>query len=218
MTSTRVEMTERTRLRRRRDRGRYEREVIDAILDATPLCHVGYVIEGRPAVTPTLQWREGDRVYWHGSSASRALRAAEGAEVCLTVSLLDGLVLARSAFHHSANYRAVMLYGRATPVADAELKRQRLQSFVEKLYPGRWKQLRPITDRELRATTVLALPIEEASAKVREGQPVDSEEDYAWPVWAGVLPVRFALGPPQPDPRNLPGVSEPQGIRELAMG
>ncbi len=209
MASSQLDVTERTRLRRRHQRGHFDRETIHAILDVTPLCHVGYLIEGRPSVTPTLQWREGEAVYWHGSSASRALRASGGMDVCLTVSLLDGLVLARSAFHHSANYRSVMLFGRATEVADPALKAAKLRTFIERLYPGRWDALRPITDQELKATTVLALPIAEASAKVRAGGPIDDEADHAWPVWAGVLPVRPVWGRPEADPRNPVGVPEP---------
>ena len=208
--TTRLEPTNRTRLRRRSERGRYEREAIDAILDATPLCHVGYLIEGRPAVTPTLQWRIGDRVYWHGSSASRALRASQDMQVCLTVSLLDGLVLARSAFHHSANYRSAMIFGTATRIDDRERKRELMQAFVERLYPGRWAELRPVTEQELRATAVLELPIDEASAKVGTGDPIDDEEDYAWPVWAGVVPVRQVVGPPVADARSPAAAAPPR--------
>jgi nitroimidazol reductase NimA-like FMN-containing flavoprotein (pyridoxamine 5'-phosphate oxidase superfamily) len=212
MPSQRLEVTERTRLRRRHQRGSYELETVYAILDATPLCSVGYVIDGKPTVTPTLQWRLGDTVYWHGSSASRALRAAEGMDVCLCVAQLDGLVLARSAFHHSANYRSVMLFGRATRVPD-ELKEEKLRAFIDGLYPGRWEALRPVTQQELKATTLLGLPIREASAKVRAGGVVDDEEDYAWPVWAGVLPVTTVLGAAEPDPRNLADVAEPPYLR-----
>lgn len=218
MAHDRLEVTERTRVRRLHQRGAYDRATIDAILDATPMCHVGYLVDGRPAVTPTFHWREGDRVYWHGSAASRALRAAEGAEVCLTVSLLDGLVLARSAFHHSANYRSVMIFGRAEKVSDPELKTARLRAFLEGLYPGRWSTLRPITDQELKATTVLSLPIEEASAKIRSGPPVDDEEDYALPIWGGVLPIRYAFDATQPDARNLEGVAEPGYARDRSLG
>ena len=211
-------VTERTRLRRAAKRGRYDRAAIDAILDATPLCHVGYMLDGRPAVTPTLQWREGDHVYWHGSSASRALRASAGLDVCLTVTMMDGLVLARSAFHHSANYRSVMLFGRAVTVADPAAKTARLRAFVEGLYPGRWDTLRPMTDQELKATTVLALPIAEASAKIRTGPPIDDEEDYALPIWSGVVPLDTVAGTPVPDPRNLPGVPLPDHVRALLSG
>jgi hypothetical protein len=218
MSSTQLQKTERTRLRRLHDRGHYDRDTVHSILDATPFCHVGYVIDGKPAVTPTFHWREGDRVYWHGSSASRALRASEGSEVCLTVSLLDGLVLARSGFHHSANYRSVMIFGEATRTTDPEAKLERLKNFIEGLYPGRWDSLRPVTAQELKATAVLSLPIDEASAKIRTGQPVDDEADYSLPIWAGVLPVRYAVGNPEPDPRNSDGVTEPPGLRDTKIG
>jgi len=209
--------SERARVRRLHERGHYDRATIDAILDAMPLCHVGIVAGGAPVVTPTLQWREGDHVYWHGSAASRMLRAAEGAEVCLTVSLLDGLVLARSAFHHSVNFRSVMLFGRAQKVADPADKAMRLRAFVEGLYPGRWETLRAITEQELKATTVLTMPIIEASAKVRTGAPIDDEEDYALPIWAGVVPVQLALLAPEPDPRNLPGIEAPEPLSALTL-
>ena len=201
--------TSRTTLRRRRDRGSFERDTIYKILDASPLCHVAYLLEGKPAVVATLQWREGDRVYWHGSTGSQALRAEGGSDVCLNVALFDGLVLARSAFHHSANYRSATIFGKAEVIDDFEMKREKLRNFVEGLYPGRWDRLRPIKDKELRATLVLSLPIDEASAKIRTGQPVDDEEDYSTPVWAGVVPIRQQLGVPEPDPRNLPGIEIP---------
>lgn len=213
-----IPMTERTRLRRNYDRGRFERETINAILDAMPLCHVGHVVDGKPAVTPTLQWREGGHVYWHGSSASRALRASEDCEVCLTVSLLDGLVLTRSAFHHSANYRSVMIFGRATKVVDPDVKAEKLRNFVEALYPGRWDMLRPMTQKEAKATTVLSLPIGEASAKVRSGGPIDDEADYVLPIWAGVIPIALTTGAPQPDPRNLPGIDMPEHACTVSLG
>jgi len=218
MPNDRLEVTERSRVRRLHTRGSYDRDVVYAILDATPLCHVGTVQGGRPVVTPTLQWREGDRVYWHGSSASRALRAARGREVCLTVSLLDGLVLARSAFHHSANYRSVMLFGTATEVADRDEKLARLRTFLEGLHPGRWEALRPIQEKELKATAVLWLPIREGSAKLRVGHAVDDEADYELPIWAGILPVVHGFGPPVPDPRNLAGVEEPASLRTAKLG
>lgn len=218
MTKAELERTERTRVRRMHERGRYDRETIHSILDATPLGHVGYLIDGKPAVTPTLHWREGCRVYWHGSSASRALRASEDGDVCLTVSLLDGLVLARSGFHHSANYRSVMVFGRASMVSEPDAKLERLKAFIEGLYPGRWDALRPVTEQELKATTVLWLPIEEASAKLREGGPVDDEADYALPIWAGVLPIRHTLGAPMPDSRLPDGVAEPHYLRNVKIG
>jgi len=210
--------TKRTRLKRAHKRGHYDRETINAILDATPLCHVGYLIDGKPAVTPTIQWREGDHVYWHGSSASRALRNAAGMDVCLTVSLIDGMVLARSAFHHSANYRSVMLYGTATKISDPAVKAEKFKIFVDTLFPGRWDMLRPMTDQEVKATTLLSLPIEEASAKIRAGGPVDDEEDYALPIWAGVVPILQVVGEPEPDPRNLPDLKVPAHASAYTIG
>jgi nitroimidazol reductase NimA-like FMN-containing flavoprotein (pyridoxamine 5'-phosphate oxidase superfamily) len=210
--------SERTRLRRVHDRGHYDKETIHAILDAGLLCHVGYVIDGAPYVTPTLHWREGDHVYWHGSSASRMLRhQGAGAEVCLTVSHLDGLVVARSGFHHSINYRSAMLFGTAHKVAGAD-KEARLKTFLEHVFPGRWDAIRPITDQELKATTVLGMAIDEASAKVRTGPPVDDEEDYALPIWAGVVPIRTVIGEPEPDDRVLDGVAAPDHLKHFVFG
>lgn len=209
-----LEPTDLSRLRLKPDRGSYDRDVIYAILDAQPHCHVGYVVDGRPVVTPTLQWRHDDRVYWHGSNASRALQRGAASPVCLTVSLLDGFVLARSAFHHSANYRAVQIFGRPEMVRDAAQKAAELEYFVEKFFPGRWATLRPMKAKEIKATTLLSLPIAEASAKARSGPPADDDEDYELPIWAGVLPVSLAVGEPQPDPRNLADLEAPDyGVR-----
>lgn len=204
--------SERTRAKRMHERASYDKPSLYAILDALPLAHVGYVLDGAPVVTPTLQWREGDHVYWHGSSASRLLRKCEGAQVCLTVSSLDGFVMARSGMHHSANYRSAMLFGAAQKIDDPDEKAERLKNFVDGLFPGRWDILRPATTQELKATTVLGMPIEEASAKVRTGPPGDDEEDYALPIWAGVIPVRTQILPLQPDPRNLDGLEPPDHI------
>lgn len=201
--------SERVRVRRVHERGAYDRETVDAILDAGYVCHVGYVIDGSPLVTPTMYWREGDHVYWHGSSASRMLRRTEGAEVCLTVTHVDGMVLARSAFHHSLNYRSVMLLGRATKVEDPAEKEARLRTFVDGLFPGRWSDLRPVTAQEIKATTVLAMPIAEASAKIRAGAPKDDEEDYDLPIWAGVVPLATVAGAPEPCDRLQPRVPAP---------
>ncbi len=198
-------VTDRTRLRRAHPRGHHDRATIDAILDSQPLCHVGYVMDGKPVVTPTLQWREGDHIYWHGSSASRAIRAAKGAEVCVTVSILDGFVMARSGFHHSVNSRSVMLFGRAELVPE----------MLETLFPGSTATLRPDRDQDIKATTILSLPITEASAKVRTGPPVDDEADYALPIWAGVIPVETRTLPPVPDPRNLEGVAVVRNFKYL---
>lgn len=206
-----------TRVRRLPDRGRYDRGTIDAILDAGFVCHVGFAIDGQPFVTPTSYWREGDYVYFHGSAASRMLRAVgtRGVRCCLTVTHADGLVLARAAFHHSINYRSVMLFGHAEPVKDDAAKRHALKSFVEHLFPGRWATLRPMTDAEVKGTSVLRLPIDEASAKVRTGGPKDDEADYALPIWAGVIPLAMVAEAPEPDPRLPPGVETPAHAREF---
>ena len=206
-------LSERTRVRRMGKRGDYDVATVHAILDAAPVCHVGYVVDGQPYVTPTAHWRDGDHVYWHGSSASRMLRTLEGGvDVCVTASLLDGLVLARSGFHHSMNYRAVMALGRAELVGGETAKLHALRAFSDRLVPGRWETLRPPTAQELKATTILRLKLDEASAKVRTGPPVDDEEDYALPVWAGVLPLSVVVGEPVPDPRLVPGTPVPDNI------
>jgi hypothetical protein len=203
--------SDRVRLRRKRERGSYDRAVIDAILDEALIAHLGIVDErGQPFVTPTLHARDGDLVYCHGSTASRTLRAlAAGAPACLTVSLIDGLVLARSAMHHSANYRSAMLIGQAAIVEGLEEKRAALQAIVEHIVPGRWRDVRPPTDSELKATSILAIPIDEASAKLRDGPPLDDEEDYALPAWAGVIPLASRASSPEPDPRLRAGIAPP---------
>ncbi|WP_454918265.1 pyridoxamine 5'-phosphate oxidase family protein [Xanthobacter sediminis] len=210
--------SERTRVKRYHHIARYEPETIHAILDAMPVCNVAYVHEGRPIVTPTLQWRDGARIYWHGSAASRMIRAVAGQEVCVTVSLFDGLVLARSAYNYNINHRSVMIFGKAEVVADPDEKRVQLQRLVDGFIPGQWDRLRPVTDKELKATTVLSLPITEASAKVRTGQPEDDAEDYAFPVWAGVVPVRLVVDPPVADPKNLPGLEMPPEVLSFRIG
>jgi nitroimidazol reductase NimA-like FMN-containing flavoprotein (pyridoxamine 5'-phosphate oxidase superfamily) len=204
----------RVRLRRKRERGSHERAAIDAILDEALISHLGFADEhGQPFVIPTLHARSGDVVYCHGSSASRTLRTlAAGAPACLTVSLLDGLVLARSAMHHSANYRSVMLLGRARPVQDEAEKLAAFEAIVEHIVPGRWDEVRPPTANEMKATAVLALPIDEASAKIRTGPPLDDEEDYELPVWAGVLPIGTDVGGPLPDPRLRDGIPVPAHV------
>jgi uncharacterized protein len=208
----------RVRVRRLHERGRYDAETINGILDSMPICHVGYVFEGTPYVTPTMQWREGGHIYWHGSSASRMLEAVDGAEVCVTVTIIDGLVLARSAFHHSANYRSVMVKGYAHKIIDKNEKEARLRSFVERMYPGRWEMLRPMNGQEFKATTVLSLPLNEASAKVRTGGPKDDEEDYALPIWAGVIPLKLEVFPPIEDDRNLAGLDPPAHVGQVTIG
>jgi nitroimidazol reductase NimA-like FMN-containing flavoprotein (pyridoxamine 5'-phosphate oxidase superfamily) len=199
------------RVRRRRERGRYEREVIDAILDEALVAHLGIAEEdGQPLVIPTLHARRGDIVYCHGSAASRTLRAlTDGAPACLTVTLLDALVLARSAMHHSANYRSVMLLGEAQIVEEPQEKLAALEAIVEHIVPGRWADVRWPTENELKATAVLALTIDEASAKVRSGPPLDDEEDYAMDVWAGVIPFASEPLEVQADPRLRAGIVPP---------
>jgi len=189
----------RTRVKRIHDRAAYDRETLHAVLDAGMLCHVGYMFDGYPVVTPTLYWREGDAIYWHGSSASRALRASEDLEVCLTVTHLDGLVLARSAFHHSANYRSAMIFGTARLVTGDAEKLARLEAMMDGLYPGRWNALRPVSPQELKATRILWMPLDEASVKIRTGGPVDDEEDMGDDVWAGVVPFRIGFDAAVPD-------------------
>jgi uncharacterized protein len=210
--------TERTRVKRLSKRAKYDAETVHAILDATPICNVGYVFNGAPFVTPTLQWREGDHVYWHGSSASRMLESCEDAEVCLAVSIIDGFVMARAAFNHSCNYRSLMAFGTARKVNDPAEKEQRLRNFTEALWPGRWDMLRQMTAQELKATTVLSLKLDEVSAKVRTGPPGDDEEDYALPIWAGVIPVRQQVMAPVDDPRLIPGLTPPDHITDFEIG
>lgn len=194
--------TARTTLRRLPQRGAFDRESINQILDEGFICHVGFAVEGQPFVIPTGYARVGDRLLIHGSQASRMLRAlGQGIEVCVTVTLIDGLVLARSAFHHSMNYRSVVVFGRPIVVEEREEKVAALRALSEHMIPGRWDNVREPNERELQLTTVLSLPLDEASAKVRTGPPLDDEEDYELPVWAGVIPLRLVAGTPIPDPR-----------------
>ncbi len=196
----------------------YDAATIYAILDAMPMCSVGYVHEGRPVVTPTMQWRDGNRIFWHGSSASRMLRAVESQEVCVSVSITDALVLARSAYNYNLNHRSVMVFGTAVKVTDPDEKRAQLARFVNNVIPGQWDRLRPVTEKELKATTLMSLEVTEASAKLRTGHTEDDEEDYAFPVWAGLLPVRFQIGAPVADPRNLAGVDMPADVLKFRLG
>jgi nitroimidazol reductase NimA-like FMN-containing flavoprotein (pyridoxamine 5'-phosphate oxidase superfamily) len=210
--------SERTRVKRLNKRAKYDAETVHGILDAMPICHVGYMFNGAPYVTPTLQWREGSRVYWHGSSASRMLEACEDAQVCLTVTILDGFVMARAAFNHSCNYRSVMAFGTARKLTDAAQKEQSLKAFTEGLWPGRWDMLRKMTAQELKATTVLSMELDEASAKIRSGPPGDDEADYSLPIWAGVIPVRQELLAPADDPRLLAGLAPPRHVTDFRIG
>jgi len=195
--------TEHTQVKRLPKRGKYDRETVHAILDAAFVCHVGFSVEGQPYVIPTNYGRSGDTVYLHGSAASRMLRTlSEGVPVCVTVTLVDGLVLARSAFHHSVNYRSVVMLGAARLVEDPAEKMEALRLFTEHVMKGRWNEVRWPTEQEMKATTVLALPLEEVSAKVRTGGPVDDEADYTLPVWAGVLPLEMVPKEPIADPQR----------------
>ena len=206
--SSTLTATDRTHLKRMPKRGVFDRDAIYRILDEGFVCHVAFVVEGQPFAIPTGYARVGDAVYLHGSAASRMLRSlGAGIPVCVTVTLVDGLVLARSAFHHSVNYRSVVLLGQARLVTEAAEKTAALRAFTNHVVPGRWEELRPVTAQELLGTSVLVLPIEEASAKVRTGPPVDDEEDLGWPVWAGVVPLALHVGVPVPDDHVRPGTA-----------
>ena len=192
--------TGRTQVKRLPKRAVYDQDEVFAILDEGLLCHVGFAVEGQPYVIPTGYARRGQELYVHGSAASRMLRTmGAGVDVCVTVTLLDGLVLARSAFHHSMNYRSVVVLGRARRVTDPAEKMEALRCFTNHVVPERWEEVRQPTEQELRQTEVLAIALEEVSAKVRKGPPIDDEEDMTWPVWAGVVPVRTVTGTPVPN-------------------
>jgi nitroimidazol reductase NimA-like FMN-containing flavoprotein (pyridoxamine 5'-phosphate oxidase superfamily) len=212
-----ISRTPRTKLKRLPKRGSFDRETIYSILDEAFICHVGFAVEGRPYVIPTGYARIGDDLYIHGSSASRMLRSlAGGIDVCVTVSILDGLVLARSAFHHSMNYRSVVILGKAVAVTEPVEKNKILEAFTEHVVPGRWADVRWPTELELKATTVLKLPIEEASAKIRTGDPKDDEEDYSMDVWSGVLPLPVVPGTAIPDSLLPDHIEVPEYIKNYS--
>jgi uncharacterized protein len=203
---TKFNQTERTRVRRHADRGVYDATQVHRILDEGYICHVGFVVDAQPFVIPTAYGRAGDRMYIHGAAASRMLRSLEpGIDVCVTVTLVDGFVLARSAFNHSLNYRSVVIFGTAQLVSEPGEKKEALRCLTNHLVPGRWEEVRQPSAKEMQATTVLAIPINEASAKIRSGPPVDNKDDYPLAVWAGVVPVRTQPGEPVPDAHVLPG-------------
>jgi nitroimidazol reductase NimA-like FMN-containing flavoprotein (pyridoxamine 5'-phosphate oxidase superfamily) len=211
--------TDRTTLKRLPARGHYDRELVHKILDEGFICHVGFVVDGAPVVIPTGYGRVGDKLYIHGSQASRMLRTLKtGVPACVTVTLVDGLVLARSAFHHSINYRSVVIFGKANLVEDPEEKNEALLSFSEHVIRGRWNDVREPTEQELKATTVLRIELEEVSAKVRTGPPIDDEEDYSLPVWAGVLPLRVVAGEPIPDPLLQDEIAAPDYALNYVRG
>ncbi len=209
-----MSLTARSQLRRLPNRGSHEPEIVHAILDAGFLAHVGFCVDGQPFVIPTLYGREGDKLYLHGSAASRMLRELQtGMPACVTVTLVDGLVLARSAFHHSMNYRSVTAFGTAVKIEDPAQKTRALRIVSEHLLAGRWNDVRSPSEKELKATAVLEFSIEEASAKIRQGPPLDDEDDYSLPVWAGVLPLRLQAETPIPDPRLPDDIVAPQYVR-----
>ena len=209
----------RNRVKRLHERGRYDHATVHSLLDASMLCHVSYVIDGQPYCTPTFFWREGSKLYWHGSSASRMLEnQSDGQKVCLTVAHLDSLVLARCGFNHSADYRAVMAFGTAYIVTDPDEKARALVAMVDRFFPDRTASLRQSTKQEIKASAVIAMEIEQASAKVRTKGVADDDEDYALPVYAERIPVRTVIGAPEPCPRLLDGVKRPQSLRVYSEG
>lgn len=209
--------TERTTLKRLPKRGEYDRAAISEILDEAFICHVGFIVDGKPVVIPTSYVCIGDNLYIHGSAASRMLRSLEGGtDVCVTITLIDGLVLARSAFHHSINYRSVVIFGNAKVVDDSDEKIRALHAFTEHVVPGRWEDVRPPDENELRATLVLKLPLDEVSAKVRTGPPIDDDDDYNLAVWAGVVPLRMIADAPVIDDRVPAGIEAPDYVREYS--
>jgi nitroimidazol reductase NimA-like FMN-containing flavoprotein (pyridoxamine 5'-phosphate oxidase superfamily) len=212
-------ITNRNKLRRRHERGRFDRDTVYDILDQAMVAHIAYVIDGQPFCTPTGFWREDDSLYWHGSSASRMIRSqSDGVPVCLTATHLDAIVLARSGFHHSVNYRSVMAFGTARLVTDTDEKLRLMDSFVDRLYPGRSGEIRPANAQEVKATSFVVMPIDEAAAKIRSTHVADDEEDYALPIWTARIPVRQILGEAEPCPRQPPGLQVPAGLKLYRAG
>ena len=217
--STSYPLSARNRVKRRHDRGFYDHATVHAVLDASMLCHVSYVIDGQPYCTPTFFWREGTTLYWHGSSASRMLESqSAGVKVCLTVAHLDSLVLARCGFNHSADYRAVMAFGTARLVTDSQEKERALVAMVDRFFPDRTAGLRQSTAQEIKATSVIAMEIEQASAKIRAKGVADDEEDYELPIYAERIPVRTVMGAPEPCPRLREGVERPASLQGYSEG
>jgi nitroimidazol reductase NimA-like FMN-containing flavoprotein (pyridoxamine 5'-phosphate oxidase superfamily) len=213
-------VSEVNRVKRLHLRGSYDKKTVYEILDAALVCHIAYVVDGRPYCTPTAFWREGDHLYWHGSSASRMLRTqGKGVDVCLTVTHLDSLVMARSGFHHSVNYRAVMAFGCAHIVEDKAEKLKLMDSFVDRVYPGRSKLIRQPTPSEFKATTMMGMEIETASAKIRDKHVDDEEEDYLGvPAWSALYPITQVMGAPSDCARQLPGLSRPDDMADFEPG
>jgi nitroimidazol reductase NimA-like FMN-containing flavoprotein (pyridoxamine 5'-phosphate oxidase superfamily) len=218
-TDSSFDISPRNRVVRRPARGKYDKATVYDILDSALVCHIAYVIDGQPYCTPTSFWREGDHLYWHGSSASRMIRSqAAGIPVCLTVTHADALVLARCGFNHSINYRAVMAYGKAHVIDDPAEKRAAMDSFIDRYFPGRSQLIRPATEKEIKATTFLGMEIEQASGKIRDEPIHDDEEDYAVPAWTALIPIRTVLGEAEECPRQMPGVARPDGMAGYVAG
>ena len=219
MTTEDFSITDKNRVKRSYKRASYKKETIYQILDSSALAHVAYVIDNTPFCTPTTHWREGDTLYWHGSSASRMIKELkQGVDVCVTVSRLDGFVLARSAFHHSVNYRSAMCFGKATLVSNDEEKCRALNNMIERFFPKRTDEMRAIAQKELKATSVIKMEIDVAAAKMRASGPNDDEEDYATPIWAGVIPVTTIVGSFQPDDRLEKGGTPPESLNVWMSG
>ncbi|HCH31571.1 MAG TPA: hypothetical protein DE045_01340 [Oceanospirillaceae bacterium] len=193
-------VTPRTQIKRGLKRAEYDVDKVHAIIDAALICHVGFLVKGQPLVIPTCHWRDGNKIYWHAHSKAQNVNAPESTDTCMTITLLDGLVMARSAFNHSVNYRSVMIFGKPQDITDPVEKQRQLKLMVDKFSPERWDQLRPITDTEVKATGVLMMDLDEVSCKVRSGPAVDEPEDVSWPVWAGVLPMTTEFGVAQVNP------------------
>ena len=219
-TSESFEVTSVNKVKRAPTRGHYDKATIYAILDAALVCHIAYVIDGKPYCTPTSFWREGDHLYWHGSSASRMVRTqSEGVEVCLTVTHVDALVMARSGFHHSVNYRAAMVFGRAHLVADPEAKLKLMDRFIDRIYPGRSKLIRQPNSGEFKGTAMLSMEIETASGKIRDKHVADEEEDYEGvPAWSALYPITQVLGEPSECERQIPGLTRPDEMVDFEPG
>lgn len=220
MTNTEtLQVTDRSKIQRRPRLGHHERAIINQILDEALVVHVGFVVDGQPFVIPMGYGRDGDRLYIHGSTASRMLQSLEkGIDICVSATLLDGIVIARSLFHHEMNYRSVVLFGRATLVAGENEKIHALTVLSEQIIPGRWEQARKPTPQEIKGTTVLAFPIEEGSAKIRSGEPHDNAEDYALPIWAGQLPLKLTAGVPVPDSKLSSDIAIPENLTHYHRG
>ena len=214
-----IKPTTRTQVSRHRERADYNRALVYSVLDEALICHVGFVVDQQPVVIPTIHVRIGDRLYMHGAVANRMLKTLRtGVEACVTVTIVDGLVLARSAFHHSMNYRSVVIFGRATETTDLDEKRKAFEAIVEHVCPGRSKDVRAPDDNETKATLVMSVPIDEASAKVRSGPPIDAERDYSLPCWAGVLPLKIQPQAPIPDERLASNTPVPENVMNYTRG